>query len=69
MVDTLYLENIIKKSGKKKMYLAKKCGISVQSLRLKIKGIYDFTTSEVKILCDELGITDAKLMQKIFFKK
>ena len=58
-----------KKSGKKKSYLAEKCNISIQTLRLKIIGKYDFTTTEVRILCEELGITDAKLMQKIFFKK
>ena len=69
MVDTQYLESVIEKSGKKKAYLAEKCGCSVQSLRLKITGAYDFTTSQVDILCAELGIEKPDEMKKIFFKK
>ena len=69
MIDTQYLENVIENSGKKKQYLADKIGCSVQALRLKVKGDYDFTTSQVDILCAELGITDLAEKEKIFFKK
>lgn len=69
MVDTQLLEEQIDKSGKKKGYLAEKCGCSVQSLRLKIKGINEFTNTQTDILCSELGITSLTMKEKIFFKK
>ncbi len=69
MVDTILLEEQIDKSGKKKSYLAEKCGCSIQALRLKIKGEYDFTNTQTDILCCELGITDLAIKEKIFFKK
>lgn len=68
MVDTQLLEESIKKSGKKKTYLADKLGMSVQNLRLKINGESDFWTNEVTILCQELGITRLSDKEKIFFK-
>lgn len=69
MVDTQLLEETIEKSGKKKSYLADKCGCSIQSLRLKIKGDYEFTNTQTDILCSELGITSLTMKEKIFFKK
>ena len=68
MVDTQVLEEIIKDEGKKKSYLADKLGISVQSLRLKMKNKQEFKTGEVAILCRELGITRLTDKEKIFFK-
>lgn len=69
MVDATLLEEQIEKSGKKKSYLAEKCGCSIQALRLKIKGDYEFTNKQTDILCTELDITDLTLKEKIFFKK
>ena len=69
MVDTILLEEMIEKSGKKRGYLAEKCGCSIQALRLKIKGEYEFTNKQTDILCSELGITSLILKEKIFFKK
>lgn len=69
MVDTQLLESEITKSGLKKSYLAEKCGCSVQALRLKIKGIYDFTNTQTDVLCQELNITSLQKKEKIFFKK
>lgn len=69
MVDTQLLEEEIKKSGKKKSYLAEKIGCSVQAFRLKIKGLYEFTNTQTDILCDELSITSLTKKEKIFFKK
>lgn len=67
MVNTKYLELLIGASGKKKGYLAKKCGISRQYLKAKCDNKADFKTSEVLILCEELGITSLKEREKIFF--
>ena len=61
MVDTQLLEEQIEKSGKKRSYLAEKCGCSVQSLRLKIKGDYEFTNTQTDILCSELDIRSISL--------
>ena len=69
MVDTLLLEEKIKESGKKRYYLAEKLGCSIQALRLKINGVYDFTTTQADILCAELGITKLTDKEKIFYKK
>ena len=69
MVDTQYLESVIKASGKTKTHLANKMGMSIQSFRLKTQNKFDFTTSQVDILCSELGITKLTEKEKIFFKK
>lgn len=69
VVDTQYLEKLIISSGKKKGYLAEKIGCSRQYFRAKITNEVDFTTREVDILCQELGITRLSDKEKIFFKK
>ena len=69
MVDTNLLEERIKNSGKTKTFLAARIGCSVQALRLKSKNQYDFTSSEIMGLCNELSITKSADMKKIFFKK
>lgn len=69
MVDTLQLEARIKDSGKTKTYLASKLGITIQSLRLKSMNRSEFNSTEITILCDELGITRLTDKEKIFFKK
>jgi DNA-binding Xre family transcriptional regulator len=69
MIDTQYLEKKIADSGKTKTHLASKMGISIQSFRLKTTNKYDFTTSEVAVLCDELGIRKLSEKEKIFFAK
>jgi hypothetical protein len=67
MVNAQYLEEVIGASGKKKSYLAQKCGVSRQCFNAKCKNKTDFKTSEVQILCEELGITSLKEKEKIFF--
>lgn len=69
MVDTLQLETRIKDSGKTKTYLASKLGITIQSLRLKSLNRSEFNSTEITILCEELGITRLTDKEKIFFKK
>lgn len=69
MVDTQLLDERISASGKKKSYLADRLGITVQTLRRKMKNEFSFTTDEVTGLCDELDITDMSDLQLIFFKR
>ena len=69
MVDTQLLDERISASGKKKSYLADQLGITVQTLRRKLKNEFSFTTDEVTGLCDELNITDMSEMQQLFFKR
>lgn len=69
MVNTLLLDEAREKAGKTKTYLADKLGISIQALRLKSKNDYSFTSDEVTILCDELGITKLSDKERIFFAR
>lgn len=69
MVDTQHLEKLIIFSGKKKQYLSNKIGCSRQYFRKKCNNEVDFTTREVDILCNEIGITRLTDKEKIFFKK
>ena len=68
MVDTEKLEGLIDKTGKKKSFLADQLGITIQSLKRKTSNKTDFKSSEVQILCQELGITSLTEKEKIFFK-
>lgn len=67
MVNKVLLEKKIKESGKKKGYLAKKCGLSRQGFRNCINGVAFFNTSQIKILCVELNITSLREKESIFF--
>ena len=61
------LEKKIEESGKKKGYLAKKCGLSRAGFLNCVKGDAFFNTSQIKILCTELNITSLKEKDTIFF--
>lgn len=67
MVNTQYLEQEIEKSGKKKNYLADKCGLSRQSFRAKCQNRSEFTAKHIAVLCDELSITSLRKKDDIFF--
>ena len=69
MVDTQLLDDAIRKSGKTKSFLSDKCGMSVQTFRLKRLNISPFTTYEVEVLCNELDIKPLSRKEKIFFAK
>lgn len=69
MVNTLLLEKKIEQSGKLKKYLANKCGISIQSFRLKCINKSIFNTNQVDVLCDELSIKTLREKESIFFAK
>ena len=67
MTNTKLLDEWIEKSGKKKGYLAEKCGLSRQGFYLKCINEQEFTVSEVNILCAELNITTLRDKENIFF--
>lgn len=67
MTNTELLENWIEKSGKKKKFLAKKCGLSYVGFRNCVTNKAEFKISHVQILCEELGVTDLEDRQAIFF--
>ena len=67
MVNTLYLDEKITASGKKKTYLADKIGCSRQYFNKKCKNKAPFTTDEVKVLCNELNINKLTEREQIFF--
>ena len=67
MTNQILLEKKIKESGKKKGYLAKKCGLSRTGFLNCIKGDALFNASHIKILCVELNITNLKEKESIFF--
>lgn len=69
MTNTELLEQKIAESGKKKGYLAKKCGLSRQGFKNCVNGDALFNTSHVKILCAELNITSLKEREQIFFNE
>ena len=67
MVNTQLLEEAIAQSGKKKSYLAGKCGITRQSLTSKINNRSEFTGQQIIILCQELDIKQLTRKDAIFF--
>ena len=69
MTNTELLEAKIKESGKKIGYLAKKVGLSYVGFRNCCRNKAEFKTSQVNILCDELGITKLSEKEAIFFSK
>ena len=66
MTNTELLEKRIADSGLKKNFIAEKMGISRTGLLNKLTGKTEFVASEIKFLCDLLGITPED-MKLIFF--
>ena len=69
MVNEALLEDVIRKSGKRKGYLAEKCGCDIRTLKAKCTNKSVFNTDEVAVLCKELDIKSLRLMNDIFFAK
>lgn len=67
MVNTQYLEELIEESGKKKSFLADKCGISIQTLRRKSRNEGRFDSDEIEVLCRELGVKSLRDKERLFF--
>lgn len=67
MVNAQYLGELVKESGKTKTFLASKVGCSRQYLQKKLDGEVDFKLQEAGVLANELGISSATELKKIFF--
>ena len=67
LTNTELLEQKITESGKKKEYLASKCGLSRQGFKNCITNKAYFNTKHIKILCFELKITSLKEKEAIFY--
>lgn len=67
MINTKLLKSYFVKNGLKQEEIAKKIGISYQSLSDKINNKSQFKVDEVSILCKILDIKDEK--DDIFFAK
>ena len=67
LVNTELLNQKITDVGKTRKYLSLKCGVTPQTLWNKINNMYDFTSTEVLILCKELNIKSLKEREQIFF--
>ena len=66
MTNTKLLEDAIEKSGLKKGKIAERLGISRAGLTNLINGRAEFRVSQVLVLSDMLGLTDA-MRDAIFF--
>ena len=69
MTNKELLDQWINKSGKKKKYLAEKVGLSYAGFRNCCINKAEFTTSQVNILCDELGITRLTDKEAVFYAR
>lgn len=67
MLNVDMLGSEIERSGLKKKYIASQLGLSAYGFALKAKGQREFTASEIKVLCEVLGITQLTKINAIFF--
>ena len=67
MTNLELLEDKIKKSGKKKTYLAMKIGLTYAGFRNCCTNKAEFKASQIQTLCEELNITSLKERHAIFF--
>lgn len=66
LADKLYLDEFIRKSGKKKSYLAERCGMTRQTFFNKCQNPEEFRADKMIILCDEIGISTDEDKKRIF---
>lgn len=67
MYDKTNLKNLIESKGIKMVFLAKKLGIDKNTFSLKInKDNKEFTESEIKTICEVLGIPKNKVFDYFF---
>lgn len=69
MTDTKLLEDKIRESGRTRVHLAKKCGLTYAGFRNCVKNLAEFKASQIDILCRELDIESLEEKQAIFFAK
>lgn len=69
MVNTELLNKRIDESGLKRTYIAQSLNMTRQALSSKVNNRTEFQSSEVKNLCELLGITRLTEKEAIFFAK
>ena len=67
MLNRQLFEAKITESGKKKGFLAKRCGLSRQGFHNCMVGKAMFNSVHITILCKEVNITSLKEKEAIFF--
>jgi transcriptional regulator with XRE-family HTH domain len=67
MTNTKLLERKIRQSGIKKGYIAERLGVSRTTFRALMCNSTEFKASQIKTLCEILGIKDDETMKDIFF--
>lgn len=67
MTNTALLDKYIRDSGLKKSKIAKALGITVFCLQQKRNNVREFKASEIKKLCELLGIHEGKDKEAIFY--
>ena len=69
MTNTELLEKLIIESGKTRVHLARKCGLTYAGFRNCMTNKAEFKASQIDILCEELNIKSLKLKEAVFFAK
>lgn len=69
MTNTVLLLDYIERSGKKKGYLAKKCGLSRNGFMNCVNNRTEFRCKHIYILCEELNINTLEEKELIFFAR
>ena len=67
MTNSDMLIRQINNAGLKRVYIARKLGISTYSLQKKINNVTEFRASEIKTLAETLNICDPVKFSNIFF--
>lgn len=67
MTNVKLLDEKIRQSGLKKKYLAERIGVSRGTLCALLSNKKEFKTSQVRALCEVLGIKDDETIKAIFF--
>jgi DNA-binding Xre family transcriptional regulator len=67
MTNTDKLNELIRQKGVKKGYLAERLGVSRTTFCALLGNKTEFKASQIRILCEELGIEDDETVKAIFF--
>ena len=67
MTNVRLLEERIQKSGLKKVYIAEKIGVTPNTLTALLNNKTEFKVSQIRAICQVLGITDDAEIKAIFF--
>lgn len=67
MTNRKLLEDRIKQKGLKKGFLAEAIGVSRSTFCSQLCGKTEFKASQIRVLCELLGIEDGETMAAIFF--